>query len=138
MAARDPRSVLRRHFGYPGFRPGQEALVRAALEGRDALGVLPTGGGKSVCYQLPALILPGTVLVVSPLISLMEDQLLRARKAGIRAELLNSALEADEARRVLERARSGALDLLFLAPERFEVASFREALQGIPVSLLAV
>ena len=81
MAAPDLVSALDRHFGYPGFRPGQERLVRAALEGRDALGVLPTGGGKSVCYMLPAALLPGLTDVVSPLVSLMDDQVSRACRA---------------------------------------------------------
>jgi len=134
----DLRDALRRHFGFPDFRPGQEPLIRAAVSGRDALGVLPTGGGKSLCYQMPATVLPGLVVVVSPLISLMEDQLGRARRAGLRAELLNSTLGTRESRRVRERAREGCLDLLFLAPERFEVPSFRRVLGAFPVSLLAV
>ena len=81
----DPVEILRRHFGYAGFRSGQEDLVRAVYRGRDALGVLPTGGGKSVCYQVPALALGGLTLVVTPLVSLMEDQVARAREAGLRA-----------------------------------------------------
>ena len=83
----DPVATLRSHFGHPEFRPGQEDLVRAVLAGRDALGILPTGGGKSVCYQVPALLLPGLTLVVSPLVSLMTDQVERARKAGLTADL---------------------------------------------------
>ena len=82
----DPIATLRARFGYPAFRPGQEELVRAVLGGRDALGILPTGGGKSVCYQVPALLLPGLTLCVSPLVSLMADQVERARRAGIAAE----------------------------------------------------
>src|SRR5688500_2815938 len=79
----NPKEVLHRHFGYPDFRPGQEALVEAVLGGRDALGILPTGGGKSVCYQVPAHMLPGLTLVISPLISLMADQVKRARAGGL-------------------------------------------------------
>ncbi len=112
--------------------------MRAAVEGRDALGILPTGGGKSVCFQLPAFLVPGMVLVVSPLISLMEDQVGRARKAGLRADLLNSALPAMEARDVIRRATAGGTQLLLVAPERFRVAGFRALLGSLPVSLLAV
>lgn len=134
----DPRTVLRRRFGFPDFRPGQEALVRAALAGRDALGVLPTGGGKSVCYQLPAFRLPGLVVVVSPLISLMKDQVGRATEVGLRSACLDSTLERSRAGRILEDAAAGRLDLLFLAPERFRVPSFRALLGRFRVSLLAV
>jgi ATP-dependent DNA helicase RecQ len=134
----DPRAVLKRHFGYPAFRPGQEALVRAVLSGRDALGILPTGGGKSVCYQVPAHLLPGLTLVISPLISLMSDQVDRARAAGLSAALLNSTQAFSERARVLDEARRGVLRLLLLAPERLETAGFREALRHTRVSLVAV
>jgi ATP-dependent DNA helicase RecQ len=134
----DPRAVLQRHFGYPAFRPGQEALVRAVLSGRDALGILPTGGGKSVCYQVPAHLLPGLTIVVSPLISLMADQVARARAGGLDAALLNSTQPAGERARVLASATSGALRLLLLAPERLETEDFRAALRSIRVSLVAV
>ncbi len=92
MSHPDPVAILRRHFGYPGFRPGQEDLVQAVLSGRDALGILPTGGGKSVCYQVPALCLGGLTLVITPLISLMEDQVDRARQAGLQAAHLSLSL----------------------------------------------
>ncbi|MBW3536045.1 MAG: DEAD/DEAH box helicase, partial [Gemmatimonadetes bacterium] len=134
----DPVATLRRHFGYPGFRPGQETLVRAALAGRDALGILPTGGGKSVCYQVPALLLDGLTLVVSPLVSLMDDQAGRACRAGIPAGRLTSQMPRDEARRVLDDATAGRLRLLLVAPERFGVAAFRRALARLRVALLAV
>ncbi|HZD05838.1 MAG TPA: ATP-dependent DNA helicase RecQ, partial [Longimicrobiales bacterium] len=130
--------ALREHFGYPGFRPGQEPLVRAALAGRDALGILPTGGGKSVCYMLPASLLPGLTLVVSPLISLMQDQVIRANRAGVPAALLNSTQSPAERREVLARARRGELALLFLAPERFRAPPFADALQELRISLMAV
>ena len=132
------RRLLTERFGYPDFRAGQEPLVRAALEGRDALGVLPTGGGKSICYQLPALLLPGLTLVLSPLISLMEDQVRRAEEAGIRAAFLNSALDAPARRRVLADTARGRLQLLLVAPERLAVTAFREALARCPISLIAV
>ena len=134
----DPRAVLQRHFGYASFRPGQEALVRAVLSGQDALGILPTGGGKSVCYQVPAHLLPGLTIVVSPLISLMSDQVQRAKAGGLAAALLNSTQPSEERARVLEAARSGALRFLLLAPERLETEDFRAALRGLRVSLVAV
>jgi ATP-dependent DNA helicase RecQ len=134
----DPLALLRRHFGYPGFRPGQEELVRAVLSGRDALGVLPTGGGKSVCYQVPALALGGLCLVVTPLVSLMEDQVRRAREAGLDADFLSAGQDAATRRSILEAARSRGSGVLFVAPERLGIEAFREALAGADVRLLAV
>jgi len=125
-------------MGFPGFRPGQEPLVSAAVAGRDALGILPTGGGKSVCFQLPAFLLPGLVLVVSPLISLMEDQVGRARQAGLRADLLTSATPPSLRSAVLARALDGDTDLLLVAPERFLVPAFRALIPDLPLALLAV
>lgn len=112
--------------------------MRAAMAGRDALGVLPTGGGKSVCYQVPALALGGLTLVVTPLVSLMEDQVRRAGKAGLRAAHMSAGQEAAVRRATLERARAGALDLLFVAPERLSLAGFVEALGPDGIRLLAV
>ncbi|MDT8339965.1 MAG: RecQ family ATP-dependent DNA helicase, partial [Longimicrobiales bacterium] len=121
LAGVDPLLVLlRERFGHPGFRPGQEPLVRALLAGRDALGLLPTGGGKSLTYLLPALLLDRPVLVVSPLVALMADQLRRAREAGLRAEALAGPVAPPERERVLDAVRRGALDLLLLAPERLK------------------
>jgi ATP-dependent DNA helicase RecQ len=134
----DLLAELQRRLGFAAYRPGQERLVRAVLEGRDALGILPTGGGKSVCFQLPAFLLPGMVLVLSPLISLMEDQMSRARKAGLRAELLTSSLPAAERGRVLGDASAGRVQLLLVSPERLHVPEFRSALPRLPVSLIAV
>jgi len=108
------------------------------MEGRDALGILPTGGGKSVCFQLPAFLLPGMVLVVSPLISLMEDQVGRARKAGLKAEVLNAALSGPERRRVLRESEEGVVRLLLVSPERLHLPAFVAALPRLPISLLAV
>jgi len=133
-----PEVVLKEHFGYPDFRPGQSELVRAVLAGRDALGILPTGGGKSVCYQVPALMLPGLTLVVSPLVSLMTDQVHRARDSGLAAEALHSGLDPSERDRVEAALSEGVVRLLLLAPERFESARFRALLPGLRVSLLAV
>ncbi len=130
--------MLRAHFGYADFRPGQEELVQAALEGRDALGVLPTGGGKSVCYQVPALALEGVCLVVTPLISLMEDQVRRAREAGLRAAHLSAGQEPSVRRAVAEQVRSGGLDLLFVAPERLQVPGFLARIGKAGIRLVAV
>ena len=134
----DPRALLARHFGYPDFRPGQEDLVRAVLAGRDALGVLPTGGGKSVCYQVPALALDGLTLVVTPLVSLMEDQVRRAGSAGLRAAHLSAGQAPAERRAILDGARSGGLDLLFVAPERLGLRGFLDVLAEARIRLLAV
>jgi ATP-dependent DNA helicase RecQ len=134
----DPVATLRERFGYPAFRPGQEELVRAVLAGRDALGILPTGGGKSVCYQVPALLLPGLTLVVSPLVSLMADQVDRARRAGIEAERLTADRTPADRERVIALARAGQLRLLLVSPERLATPRFREELKRLPVTLLAV
>lgn len=115
--------LLRERFGHTAFRPGQESLIRALFAGRDALGLLPTGGGKSLTYLLPALLLPRPVLVVSPLVALMADQLRRAREAGLRAEALAGPVAPAERDRVLGAADRGDLDLLLLAPERLRGAS---------------
>jgi ATP-dependent DNA helicase RecQ len=132
------RAVLQRHFGYPDFRGGQSDAVRAALTRRDVLVLMPTGGGKSLCYQVPALTLDGLTIVVSPLISLMKDQVDALLRAGVAAALLNSTLPRDEADSVLARARDGALKLLYVAPERFDSDVFRRELPHLGVTLLAV
>ena len=134
----DKLSLLKQYFGHSGFRPGQEALVDALLSGRDALGVMPTGAGKSVCYQLPALLLPGLTLVISPLISLMKDQVTALAQAGIPAACINSSLDAEESREVYRQVRRGGCRLLYAAPERLQAEGFRRLLEGVPVSLLAV
>ncbi|MFH0953679.1 MAG: ATP-dependent DNA helicase RecQ [Verrucomicrobiota bacterium] len=129
---------LTRVFGHGSFRPYQEDVVRAILSGRDAFVVMPTGGGKSLCYQLPACVLPGVCLVVSPLISLMKDQVDGACARGIRAAYLNSSQTEGEKRGVLDRLVSGQLDLLYVAPERFPLPGFLELLRALPVCLIAV
>lgn len=132
-----PREALKRHWGYDSFRPLQEEAVAAALAGRDALLVLPTGGGKSLCYQLPAACGVGTVLVVSPLIALMDDQVAGAREAGLRAAALHSNLEEARRRRAFGEAVRGELDLLYVSPERLAVGDLLD--QVAPrLGLLAV
>ena len=134
----DQYEILKHYFGYDRFRPGQERLIGAILSGRDVLGIMPTGGGKSLCYQVPALMLPGITLVVSPLISLMKDQVTALRKAGVDAAYLNSTLSPDQIRLVYRRAYQGAYKLLYIAPERLNGEGFAALTQEMPVSLVAV
>ena len=132
------RQVLRDRFGYPDFRPAQRPAVEAVLSRRDALIVLPTGGGKSLCFQVPALLFPGLTLVISPLISLMEDQVQALQRRGISAEFINSTLAPDEVERRVARIERGELKLLYVAPERLAVGRTVSLLSRIEVSLLAV
>jgi ATP-dependent DNA helicase RecQ len=116
----DPQAVLREVFGYPSFRPGQREVIDAVLAGRDCIGVMPTGAGKSLTFQVPAKILPGPVLVISPLISLMKDQVDALVRNGVRATLLNSTVESGERRRRLEALGRGEIEILYCAPEGLE------------------
>ena len=134
----DKLAVLRQHFGFSSFREGQQPLIDAVLSGRDALGVMPTGGGKSLCYELPALLLPGLTLVVSPLISLMKDQVMALQNAGIPAGCINSAMPYDELREVCRSARYGAYKLLYIAPERLLTDGFCALACELDISLVAV
>ena len=134
----DKASALRQYFGHSSFRPGQERLVDGILSGRDALGIMPTGGGKSLCYQIPALLLPGITLVISPLISLMKDQVAALTQAGVPAAFLNSSLDAEEYREVFRRIRRGTGKLLYVAPERLRAESFLRLMEEAPISLVAV
>ncbi len=134
----DKLTLLKQYFGHSGFRPGQEALIDALLSGRDVMGVMPTGAGKSVCYQLPALLLPGLTLVLSPLISLMKDQVAALAQAGVPAAYINSSLDAEEYREVYRQVRRGDCKLLYIAPERLQAEGFRRLLGELPVSLVAV
>jgi ATP-dependent DNA helicase RecQ len=127
--AKDPLGqALRRHFGWQGFRPGQRQVVEALLEGRDCLAVLPTGAGKSLCYQLPALVREGVVVVVSPLVALMQDQVAQLRRRGIAASCLHGGQTAEEQRSLGEAVQAGRLRLLYLAPERLRTESTRAML----------
>ncbi len=132
------REPLRIHFGYEAFRPGQERAIDDILAGRNALVIMPTGGGKSLCYQLPALILPGVTIVVSPLIALMKDQVDTLNRIGIPATLVNSSISPAESASRLEGVRQGKFKLLYIAPERFYNREFLEALKNIEVSLFAI
>src|SRR5690348_15796785 len=130
--------LLRGPFGLDQFRPGQEEVIKHLLAGRSAAAIFPTGGGKSLCYQLPALLFPGLTLVVSPLIALMKDQIDRLKSRAVPAERLDSTLTGDETAGIMSGVRAGKLRLLYVAPERFNNERFRAALHGVRVSLFAV
>lgn len=130
--------ILQKYYGYSSFRPGQEELINHILAGKDVLGIMPTGGGKSICYQVPALLMEGITIVISPLISLMKDQVDTLKEYGIAAELINSSLTAKEFREVIDNAREGQYKLLYVAPERLETSSFIDLLETLPISMIAV
>jgi ATP-dependent DNA helicase RecQ len=138
VATEDPRAILKRQFGYDDFRPGQLKAIQSIVAGRDTVVVLPTGGGKSLCYQVPALVLPGLTVVISPLISLMKDQVDALVKRGIPATFVNSTLTPGEVSERMGRVYRGETKLLYLAPERFAFGDLAEKLSRIGVSLLAV
>jgi ATP-dependent DNA helicase RecQ len=131
-------SPLRTHFGHLQFRPGQERIVDAVLGGEDVLAVMPTGSGKSLCYQLPAVVLPGVTIVVSPLISLMKDQVDQLNRRGVAAGSLHSMLDAASKRDIIDAARHAALRLLYVAPERFASTAFEQLLADIAVARFVV
>ncbi|BCA78532.1 DNA helicase RecQ [Desulfuromonas sp. AOP6] len=133
-----PLETLRNVFGYSAFRPYQQPIVDALIAGEDAFVLMPTGGGKSLCYQIPALHRPGVAIVVSPLISLMKDQVDALRANGVRTAFYNSSLGAPEARQVLAQLHAGDLDLLYVAPERLMSDGFIERLQCIELALFAI
>ncbi len=137
VRATDPHAVLREVFGFDDFRPGQLHLIESLLAGHDCIGVMPTGAGKSLTFQIPARILPGTVLVLSPLISLMKDQVDALRDVGFAATAINSTLSPDERRRRLEKLERGGYELVYLAPEALN-AGMRERLRRCPLSLVVV
>ena len=130
--------VLNRYFGYDSFRPGQSGIVSAILTGHDVLGVMPTGAGKSICYQIPAAILPGVAIVISPLISLMRDQVDALNDVGLPAAFINTTQTPDEQDLVFAQALSGQIKLLYVAPERLETERFRNFAVRVPISLVAV
>lgn len=132
------RQLLQKYYGYPDFREGQRKIVESVLSGADTLGIMPTGGGKSICYQVPALLLPGLTLVVSPLISLMKDQVDALTAMGISAAYINSTLTGKEVNERIRTARRGELKLLYVAPERLELEWFREEMSGLTISCVAV
>lgn len=132
------KQVMKKYYGYDAFKAEQEAVMGSILQAQDTLAVMPTGGGKSLCYQVPALLLPGTTLVISPLIALMKDQVDALNNQGIPASYINSSLSPREVGRRLYQTREGQIKLLYVAPERLESESFTELFQDLPVSLVAV
>ena len=132
------QEALGRYFGYGSFRPGQAGVVEALLSGRDALAVMPTGAGKSLCYQIPGLVLDGVTLVISPLVSLMGDQVRALRDAGVRSDYLNSTLSPSEQGLVMRRALEGACQLFYVAPERLADPRFVEFASQVTIPLVAI
>ena len=134
----DKSAVLKQYFGHTSFRQGQEVLIDYILAGKDVVGIIPTGGGKSLCYQVPALLLPGLTLVVSPLISLMKDQVMTLKNVGIPAAFINSSLSGDQIRTVYSRLRSGQYKIIYVAPERLGGNQFTSLMQEQNIPLIAV
>ena len=134
----DLHGALRRYWGYDSFRPMQERIVNSLLEGRDVAVVMPTGGGKSLCYQLPALVLGRTVVVISPLIALMQDQAAQLAQMGIPAAVINSGQPYAEQQDVMRKACQGAWRLLYLSPERLAREDTTEWLRRVPVAFFAI
>jgi ATP-dependent DNA helicase RecQ len=137
-AVHDAREALRRYFGFREFLDGQELVMSGILSGRDTLVIMPTGGGKSLCYQLPAMVMEGVTVVVSPLIALMKDQVDALERRGIPATLINSSLSGGEQLARIDRLKSGEFKLVYVAPERFRSQSFLRALKQIDIALFAV
>ncbi|MEK9201393.1 MAG: RecQ family ATP-dependent DNA helicase, partial [Patescibacteria group bacterium] len=134
----DTKDILKKHFGYDEFRPLQREIIERVLFGKDCVVLMPTGGGKSLCFQLPTLMLPGMTIVISPLISLMKDQVDALRANGISADLINSTLSQDEIVDVMGRAKAGNLKIIYIAPERLSVPGFEDFLHGLQISLIAI
>ncbi|EIT86772.1 ATP-dependent DNA helicase RecQ [Fictibacillus macauensis ZFHKF-1] len=132
------KEVLSKYYGYADFRPGQDVIIKSILNKQNTLGIMPTGGGKSICYQIPAVLFQGVTLVISPLISLMKDQVDSLQNVGIAATYFNSSLSHHEVAQRLEETKQGVYQLIYVAPERLEVASFRHLLQTLPVSMVAI
>ncbi|MEK3888590.1 DNA helicase RecQ [Bacillus sp. FSL K6-3431] len=132
------KGLLHTHFGYDEFRKGQEDIIQKIMNGKDTLGIMPTGGGKSVCYQVPAMLLRGVTIVISPLISLMKDQVDALEKTGIPSTYINSAITGEEMQQRLAGIYNGEYKLVYIAPERLETPSFLRLLEGIHVSLIAI
>ena len=133
-----PAEILRQYWGYPAFRPLQEEIIQSVLNKQDTLALLPTGGGKSICYQVPAMVLDGCCLVVTPLVALMQDQVQQLEKRGISAVALHSGLQQPEVREILRQAARGQLKFLYVSPERLGTSLFNEALPWLPLSFVAV
>ena len=131
------QETLSHYFGYETFRPGQKEIITKILDHRNTLGVLPTGGGKSICYQVPGLMLGGTTIVISPLISLMKDQVDQLKAMGIKAAYLNSSLTQKQQKEVEQELKQGDIQFLYVAPERFENSYFLNLLRKVNIHLVA-
>ena len=138
MEEEQKKQILKTYFGYDTFRPGQEEIIDQILSGRDVLAVMPTGAGKSLCYQIPALLMPGTAVIVSPLISLMMDQVKALNEAGVHAAYINSSLTESQTARVLELAKAGRYKLIYVAPERLETPRFLDFACHAHLSMITV
>ena len=134
----DALRALQEHFGYESFRPGQDEIIRTILARKDTIAVMPTGGGKSICYQIPAVVFDGLTIVISPLISLMQDQVAALERARIKSTFINSMLDYREVMNRLDQAHNGWYKLMYVAPERFDSRSFVERMKGIRISMFAV
>ena len=131
-------ATLKQYFGYDEFRSLQKNIIEGVLGGDDTVVLMPTGGGKSLCFQLPALLLPGITIVVSPLISLMKDQVDALVESGVPAAMINSSMHAAEITNVIERAKTGTLKIIYISPERLALSSFAALLHTLPISLFAI
>ena len=138
VAMNNAQQILQSVFGYESFREPQDAIIQTVIDGGDALVLMPTGGGKSLCYQLPALARPGCGIVISPLIALMQDQVSAMRQLGVRASYLNSTLDTSEARAVERDLLCGELDLLYIAPERLTQGYCLALLEQAEIALFAI
>ena len=130
--------ILKKYFGYDKFRQGQEEIINDVLNGVDTLAIMPTGAGKSICFQVPAMLFSGITLVISPLISLMKDQVDNLNKLGIEAAYINSTLSIDEQRRIMQGVINGIYKLVYIAPERLDSEVFCSALKNMDISFVAV
>ncbi|MEY4660634.1 MAG: hypothetical protein RLZZ42_586, partial [Bacteroidota bacterium] len=133
-----PREILKYYWGHDAFRAAQEDIIGAVLNKQDTLAILPTGGGKSVCFQVPAMVMPGCCLVISPLIALMEDQVQRLNKMGIPSASIRSGMTWQESADVLDECANEGLKFLYVSPERLETRAFRDSLRHLPINLLAI
>ena len=133
-----PRSILKEYFGYDSFKESQEDIIESLISGRDVMAIMPTGSGKSLCYQIPALIFEGVTIVISPLISLMQDQVRSLNDSGIRSAYINSSLTEWQMSKALELASNGEYKIIYVAPERLENYEFRMFAQHANISMVAV
>ena len=134
----DKKKILKTYFGYDSFRKGQEEIINAVLAGKDAIAIMPTGAGKSLCYQVPALLFEGITLVISPLISLMQDQVKSLNEAGIHAAFINSSLTEAQISKALALAAKGTYQIVYAAPERLESAWFMQFARQVKISMVTV